>query len=267
MIPLAYINEWRTTAPWLADAQVEQDLVLSRAIIEIFSEPFLAKALAFRGGTALHKLFIQPAARYSEDIDLVQIDEGAIGTILEALRKQLNPWLGEPRWKLKEGRAILLYRFDSESQPITSMRVKIEINTREHFTVLGLEQKSHEVKNTWFSKQAMVSTYALEELLGTKLRALYQRKKGRDLFDLVIALKQFPMLSTLNVIKCFNHYMTGMGAKVSHAEFEANLAEKLNDVAFLGDIMPLLPNELNFDYNPIVDAKKVQEKIIAQMKR
>jgi hypothetical protein len=100
MIPQAYINEWRTTAPWLTEAQIEQDLVLSRAVVEIFSHPLLKQSLAFRGGTALHKLFIQPAARYSEDIDLVQIDEGSIGAIFEALRAQLNPWLGDPKWKL-----------------------------------------------------------------------------------------------------------------------------------------------------------------------
>src|SRR3990167_9115696 len=133
MIPQAFINEWQQFAPWSSEAQVEQDLVLSRAIIEIFSHPLLARALAFRGGTALHKLFVQPAARYSEDIDLVQITEGPIGPILEALRVQLNPWLGEPRWKSNKGRVTLMYRFDSESQPITPMRLKVEINTREDF--------------------------------------------------------------------------------------------------------------------------------------
>ena len=147
MIPQAYINEWRSTAPWLTEAQAEQDLILSRAIIEIFSAPLLKKSLAFRGGTALHKLFIQPPARYSEDIDLVQIEEGAIGPIFEALRNQLNPWLGIPKWKLKDGRATFIYRFESESYPITPMRLKIEINTREHFSVLGLENKSFEVNN------------------------------------------------------------------------------------------------------------------------
>ena len=72
MIPRAYIDEWRLTAPWSQDAWVEQDLVISRAIVDIFRSPELAKRLAFRGGTALHKHFLAPASRYSEDIDLVQ---------------------------------------------------------------------------------------------------------------------------------------------------------------------------------------------------
>ena len=72
MIPRDYITEWRAEAPWVQDSQVEQDLVISRALVEIFSHPLLSGSLAFRGGTALSKLHIRPAARYSEDIDLVQ---------------------------------------------------------------------------------------------------------------------------------------------------------------------------------------------------
>ena len=265
MIPQSYINEWREFAPWLSEAQIEQDLILSRAIVEIFSEPLLAKTLAFRGGTALHKLFIQPPARYSEDIDLVQIDIGAIGPILEALRKQLSSWLGEPKWKLKEGRATLIYRFESESYPITPMRLKVEINTREHFTVLGLVKKTYAVESSWFTNKAELTTYALEELLGTKLRALYQRKKGRDLFDLSIALKHFPELDAAKLIKCFNHYMDYAATKISHAEFEANLTDKLSDVAFVGDILPLLRQDIGLIYDPVVEAEHVKEKIINRL--
>ena len=72
MIPFDYITEWRAEAPWIDDAQVEQDLVISRALVEIFSHPVLAEALALRGGAALSKLQLRPPARYSEDIDLVQ---------------------------------------------------------------------------------------------------------------------------------------------------------------------------------------------------
>jgi predicted nucleotidyltransferase component of viral defense system len=96
MIPRAHITGWRTHAPWSTDAQVEQDLVISRAIVEVFSEPLLAENLAFRGGTALHKLHLTPPARYSEDIDLVQVRAGPIGEIMTALRSQLDSWLGAP---------------------------------------------------------------------------------------------------------------------------------------------------------------------------
>jgi predicted nucleotidyltransferase component of viral defense system len=73
MIPKDYITEWRDQAPWAADAQVEQDLIISRAVVEIFKAEDLALRLAWRGGTALFMLHLRPGARYSEDIDLVQI--------------------------------------------------------------------------------------------------------------------------------------------------------------------------------------------------
>ena len=71
MIPRDHILEWREKAPWPQDLQVEQDLIIGRALVEIFSNPALHDGLALRGGTALYKLHL-PAARYSEDIDLVQ---------------------------------------------------------------------------------------------------------------------------------------------------------------------------------------------------
>lgn len=102
MIPRDYITEWRAHAPWVQDFQVEQDLVISRALVAIFNHPVLAKSLAFRGGTALHKLHLKPAARYSEDIDLVQIRAEPAGPIMSALRDVLDverlpgaPWQGE----------------------------------------------------------------------------------------------------------------------------------------------------------------------------
>jgi len=270
MIPQAFVNEWQQFAPWASEAQIEQDLVISRALIEIFSHPLLAKTLAFRGGTALHKLFIQPAARYSEDIDLVQIVEGPIGPILEALREKLNPWLGEPRWKNNKGRATLFYRFDSESQPVTPLRLKIEINTREHFAVLGFTKKLFEVKSLWFSQQTMITTFHLEELLSTKLRALYQRKKGRDLFDLVVVLKKYPDLDINKMLQSFKQYMAFDQTKVSRAEFEANLTSKLSDDAFINDIVPLLPNSITLEYNVVPyhtlnDYTHVNERIISQL--
>ena len=73
MIPKDYIAEWREFVPWASDVQVEHDLVLSRALLEIFKNPTLSEAMAFRGGTALSKLFLPNASRFSEDIDLVQI--------------------------------------------------------------------------------------------------------------------------------------------------------------------------------------------------
>lgn len=53
MIDRAYVTEWQLAAPWPQRYQVEQDLIICRALVEIFNHPLLAEQLAFRGGTAL----------------------------------------------------------------------------------------------------------------------------------------------------------------------------------------------------------------------
>src|SRR5258707_10639344 len=151
MIPIAHIIEWRENSPWITTEQVEQDLILSRILIELYSDPGLKEQIVFRGGTALHKLFINPAARYSEDIDLVQIHPGPIGPCLNSIRQKLDPWLGDPSWKIKPGRVVLFYQFSSENVSPRTMRIKIEINTREHFSHFGLIDVEHKINNTWFS--------------------------------------------------------------------------------------------------------------------
>lgn len=164
MIPRAHITAWRTRAPWPTDAQVEQDLVLSRALVEMFSSPAVAQAVAFRGGIALHKLFFAQPGRYSEDLDLVQLEAGAIGPILDAIRAVLDPWLGEPGRKQGHGRVTMLYRFETTGRPVQRMRLKIEINTREHFSLFGIQHREVLVDSPWFSGRAEVSTYQIEEL-------------------------------------------------------------------------------------------------------
>ena len=127
MIPRPYLLDWQEKVNWISLAQVEQDLILSRIIAEVYSNPLLKEHLVFRGGTALHKLFLSPAGRYSEGVDFVQIQAGPIGPLLHELRKILSPWLGKPKWKLSEGRATLYYRFSPEDDMTQNMRVKVEI--------------------------------------------------------------------------------------------------------------------------------------------
>lgn len=252
MNPRDFITEWRANAPWVTDRQVEQDLVISRALVELFSRPTIASALAFRGGTALYKFHFRPAARYSEDIDLVQTAEGGIGPVLDAIHEALDGWLGEPRWKQSEGRVTLTYRFESEDVPPVRLKLKVEINSREHFTVYGLKDHRFEVGSRWFSGAADVRTYELAELLGTKLRALYQRRKGRDLFDLALALERAGV-STDRILESFARYMDEEGTRVTRAMFEQNLAAKRADAVFTADMTPLLASGHRWSFDDAYD--------------
>jgi predicted nucleotidyltransferase component of viral defense system len=263
LIPRAHITAWRAFAPWPTDAQIEQDLVLSRALVEIFGQHVVAKNLAFRGGTALHKLFLEKPGRYSEDIDLVQSDAGAIGSVIDTIRGVLDPWLGSPRRSQSQGRVTMLYRFETTSRPVQRMRLKVEINTREHFAVFGIKKRKFGVQNPWFSGAVDIGTYKIEELLGTKLRALYQRKKGRDLYDLWHALISLK-LDDRELVECFERYLENSGLSISRAEFEENLADKLKDPAFIDDIEPLLP--VGVSYNISEAGNLVRNRLIAIMR-
>ena len=100
----------------------------------------------------------------------------------------------------------MLFRVESEIPPTVQIRLKVEINCFEHFNVLGLTKFPFKVENSWFTGETDITTYHFEELLGTKLRALYQRKKGRDLFDLYIPLQRKEEVVE-KVVQCYMKYL------------------------------------------------------------
>jgi len=246
MIPAAYVTEWKSSARWVSDAQVEQDLVISRAIVEIFSNPVLSNKLAFRGGTALHKLFLPPSSRCSEDIDLIQTDPSPIGEIVDLIRGALSPSLGDPSRKIAERGTKLTFSFQSESTPIMHLKLKVEINTREHETVFGFQVRRYTVESRWFSGSSEIPTYLLEELLGTKMRALYQRRKGRDLFDLWYGLT-VGNADAERIAAAFMKYIEWDGLHINKREFVENLRQKLLQAAFIGDTNGLLRQDIIYE--------------------
>ncbi len=260
MIPADFIAEWRAHTRWPTDEQVEQDLVLCRALVTIFEDAELAGTVALRGGTALHKLHLSPARRYSEDIDLVQLRPGPIGPTIDRLRARLDSWLGEPKRERGEG-VRLVYRFESELPPVVRLRLKIETNTREHFAVRGTTNRPFAVESRWWRGHAEVTTFQIEELLGTKLRALFQRKKGRDLFDLSVALEAGADPSA--IVDIFSVYAKHGGHHITRALFEENMAGKIGLPAFTDDILRLLPPGVTFEVTE--GAERVQRELIARL--
>lgn len=247
MIPKSAIQQWRSVAPWTDDAYVEQDLIISRALVAIFEDEFLASQLAFRGGTAIHKLHLLPQVRYSEDIGLVQITAGPIKPIMLRLGEVLS-FIIDRVTKQKRYNNTMLCRLHSEGTPSIQLRLKIEINCFEHFTEMGLVKYPFFVKNQWFSGSCEITTYHLAELLGTKLRALYQRKKGRDLLDLYLALSK-KNVDTDDIIRCYRRYIGFVVQQPpSYKQFILNMEEKMMDLDFLTDSQLLL--RPGIVYNP-----------------
>ena len=246
MINRESILSWNEQVPWETHAKVEQDLLIYRCLVAIYNDEFLASQLAFRGGTALHKLYLSPQPRYSEDIDLVQIHPGPIKDILYRLGEVLD-FMPDRVTKPKRFNNTMLFRMESEIPPTVPIRLKVEINCYEHFDVLGLVKKPFSVENSWFTGQAELTTYNFNELLGTKLRALYQRKKGRDLFDLYVGLTE-GQYNADEIVQCYNRYMAFVVDKPpTYKQFVNNMETKINDEEFLGDTIGLIRSEITYD--------------------
>ena len=241
MLPKAYIEQWKLYSPWKQDEFVEQDLILSRLLIELYSSKIITDNLAFRGGTALHKLFLKIPYRYSEDLDFVQIKAGDIGAILSELRKIIKRIIPTtPKYLKSKSNNTLIYSYDAENPPNPKMKIKIEINTREHFTFDGINNLKLECKSDWFTGSSDIVTFSNEELLATKLRALYQRKKGRDLFDLWVARELKPEFKKTVII--LKSYLNNEDLSINNKEFLNNLSAKIEDPIFQNDITPLIRN-------------------------
>jgi predicted nucleotidyltransferase component of viral defense system len=255
MIPQAYITAWRKKAPWQEDFQVEQDLVIERALMAIYSNDYLKERLAFRGGTALHKLYLSPAARYSEDIDLVQITAEPFGPIMDKLREVLSFLGDKPIRKQKQHNNTLIYRFDAEGG--IPLRLKVEVNCREHHTIYGIQDMEHTMQSEWYSGKVLIPTYELAELLGTKMRALYQRRKGRDLFDMWFAMTKTDV-NTDRIIEAWKFYMKKEDNSVTQKEFLENMEKKIEDQDFLGDMEGLLRPGLSYKVTEAYELVKTE---------
>ena len=191
--------------------------------------PYWGKSLYLRGGTAFHKLYMPEPFRYSEDLDYVRTSAGSIGNIMKRLTSlgqelgfKVNTKMGEfPKvyWK---------FLFEDD----TPGKIKLEINTYERSPMLPLAEKEHQINSSYYVGSGMIKTFEAEELVATKLRALYQRKKGRDLYDIWLALTVLG-LKPERIVSAFPAYRPeGVTAKL----MAANLAEKLADKSFCRDV-------------------------------
>jgi predicted nucleotidyltransferase component of viral defense system len=112
---------------------------------------------------------------------------------------------------------------------------------------MGLVKFPFAIENQWFSGSCEITTYHFAELLGTKLRALYQRRKGRDLLDLYLALTQTDV-NTDDIIRCYRRYIEFVVQQPpTHKQFILNMEEKMRDSDFLTDSELLLRPGIAFN--------------------
>lgn len=257
MIPRNDIVAWSVDHPWPEFDQVEQDLLLSQAICAIANDALLADELALRGGTALHKMFLPQPCRYSEDLDYVRSTEGGIGPIMRELT-DLGGRLGF-KVSTRMGKfPKVFWKYTAESG--LSAKIKIEIDTFERAPMLGFNGIMHDVNSQYCAAKALVRSFHPEELIATKLRALYQRSKGRDLYDIWLALTVLN-LDPASIVDAFPAYRPD---GLSRGSFLSNLRVKLEDPMFVGDVSKLVRSDAP-DYNVGDAAELVMNELIARL--
>lgn len=235
MIPQADIAHWRTRVPWVSAEHVEQDLVLSRLIVEIARHPLLGQELVFRGGTCLHKLWLDRPWRYSEDLDYVRRSGGGIGGVLDAIR-EIAEAVGfdnvQTETRTQHPKARLRAQYESGGP----FHIKVEINTFERSPARPIITRTSVVASPWFQGAAEVQSFCAPEMMATKMRALYQRSKGRDLFDLWLALNHLG-IDPVEIADCFDTYRPDGWTP---ARAMGNLDDKLKRPDFVSDLTQLV---------------------------
>lgn len=267
MIPATEISVWRAFAPWSNDVQVEQDYLLCKAVAAIFEDKFLSSQVAMRGGTILHKGHLAPAARYSEDIDLVRVGDRPAPHLKKALTRVLRPILGTPSESIYTTITLAVrnlamkskiirstYVYDPWSSEATFSKLKIEVNINETQSLYPLVPMAVQVPDgVGGVRPVTVHSYDLDEMLGTKMRALLQREHGRDLFDLWRAWKHCKSCAPMavdpkRVGQAFRFYMTREGSRFSSSQYRDELARRMQSQKFLRDLEGYLP--IGMDYDP-----------------
>jgi hypothetical protein len=146
----------------------------------------------------------------------------------------------------------LVFKFAPESDPQTALKLKVEVNTREHASLHGLKSYPFAVDNDWYQAKAEIASFTPEELFGTKLRALLQRRKNRDMFDLHYALEQLT-IDDDKLVACFHHYLKLEGQQITRAMAEQRMLQKLT-ASLIEDIAPLLPTGVRYGESDAVEA-------------
>lgn len=257
------IIAWRVFAPWSNDLMVEQDYLLCKAVALLFTDPKLSKQLAMRGGTVLHKGHLAPASRYSEDIDLVLISDRSHKGIRQDIAAALFPLLGKPTESImttvtlavrnlasKSKIARIIYIYGPTDPAAAQAQLKIEVNLNEKERIYPLSDVTIDVPSPAGAIKLPVVSYDLNEMMGTKLRALVQRDHGRDLYDAWhawFATQGAGQLDPAKVGAAFRFYMEQEGSDFGRADFADELARRMKSSKFLSDMNNYLPVGQTYD--------------------
>ena len=191
----------------LLPGTVEKDYVLGWLLAGICSHPTIAPKWVFKGGTCLKKCYFE-TYRFSEDLDFTVIDETQLNAdSLTGVFRDISAWIYEksgitfPYDKIRfevfqnnrgrlaaEGR--ISYRGPIAPSARDLPRIKLDLTTDE---ILALPPVNHSVLHTYSDAPGqgiVVQCYGYEEVFAEKVRALAERARPRDLYDVINLFRQ-----------------------------------------------------------------------------
>ncbi len=189
---------------------------LERLMLSIAQNQDLAGRLALSGGTGLNKLWLPNPARYSEDLDYVCVVSKADDLLDDARSTALECGLlpaGRKSLRRKSPHPKVLLKFRSVLDG-SEQKIKMEIADPHPALDLGphIKHVERQVSEEWLASSATITTISPAYMAAMKLRAIYSRAKGRDLFD-------------------FYHLVTTLGVKPEDL-FDLLEHAKLNEPSF-----------------------------------
>ncbi|MCY4562100.1 MAG: nucleotidyl transferase AbiEii/AbiGii toxin family protein [Flavobacteriaceae bacterium] len=267
LIKKEQIIEWSEKEKFQDDKHAEKDLYIE-SLLKLFSfSKWLLKHLIFKGGTALHKMHFEKSLRFSEDIDFEHKGNQDIGRTLN----EMKLIFGKANLNIEINRNKNNYEILCSYPSHTTTKpgkLKIEISDREDFSVLGYTQKRLHLNNVCFSSDIMMNTYNINEILSQKTRALYQRDKGRDLYDLYVS-RLHPDFDMKKIAQCFIRHMTVKkdGKAITNIPTAENFIKRLKRKEkaphFLRDVHGVLKTDV--EYNQKHAFEWIKEKFVPNL--
>ena len=232
----------------------ELDYRLVKTLQALYSDDFLSKRLCMKGGTAINKLYLAETSRLSVDLDFNHLGSKeevlkekhvVRELIMELLNKQDNSY--DVHYERAYGLTRIKARYKTVGGPVQNF--KIEISHVERFPIISPVKKKIKTPDGL----ADIVTYTLEELTATKLRALLERFKGRDIYDLffISQLKPDPKI----IRKMFLYYFYRSRKVFNPKVHYENIIKRYESVNYTDDVTDFIKPTVTFDLK--IAAKKV----------
>ena len=202
------VREWG-----LREDVVEKDYALGWALWGIGSHPRLAESWAFKGGTCLKKCYVE-TYRFSEDLDFTVLPDGRVEAsqvvpILKEVFERVYEESGidfrerEPRVRMRpDGRSAegrIYYRGPRNAPQAASIRLDLTIAEQVARPTI-LRPIAHPYPDN-LPGLGRVRCYGFEELFAEKLRAIGERCRPRDLYDIITLFRRSDLLPSAGLMQ------------------------------------------------------------------